>query len=88
MVVPLWEIGRLQQLLSCKEMEIIGMERRNGTGSCWKDRHFETNGDGRTPLMLNRAQEELAANFANTHESGKRFACFALILDGASLANC
>jgi len=29
MVVPLWEIGRAEQLLSCKEMEIY--PRENGT---------------------------------------------------------
>jgi hypothetical protein len=32
MVVPLWEIGRFQQLLSCKEMEI----NRRGTLE-WED---------------------------------------------------
>jgi hypothetical protein len=83
--VPLWEIGRSRQLLSCKELENNRQERRDGTGrysSKWpthlKHRRWSH------AAMLNRARhpealEELAAICEYTNQEAKRFACFGLI---------
>jgi len=79
MVVPLWEIGRSRQLLSCKEMEINQPRTLE-----WDRTLLEGLPLFETMLMAERryaqmvAQEELTANFANAHESGnqKQIACF------------
>jgi hypothetical protein len=73
MVVPLWEIGRSRQLLSCKELE-INQPRTLGMGQDAAGRiaHFETMSMAERRYAQSVAQEELAADFANTHKSGNQ----------------
>jgi hypothetical protein len=77
MVVPLWEIGRLQQLLSCKEMEINQHETQEWDKKLLEGLPILKQCRWPNAVMLNRArhamaQGELAANLANTHESGNQ----------------
>jgi hypothetical protein len=98
MVVPLWEIGRSRQVLSCKESKInqprmLGWDRTvlegwrsDYSGKC--PAHLEQR---RWPnvAMLNRARHPIGSRrvgreFANRNQQDS--ACFALILGRFSLA--